>query len=99
MKNNKEFEVDFTDQIKAMASVSRPKPLQESEAGMLDRVSNYVFTTKQAAADKAEEIGLTSDQGAGLYHALEYKDMVVFIPGRNSKEFHNWYWESHSSEE
>ena len=45
MKNNKEIEVDFTDQIKAML---------ESEAGALDRVGNYVFTNKQAAADKAK---------------------------------------------
>lgn len=90
MKNNKEIEVDFTDQIKAM---------QETEAGALDRVSNYVFTNKQAAADKASEIGLTSDEGAGLFHALQYKDMVVFMPGKNSKDFHSWYWEAHSSEQ
>mgnify|MGYP001405212730 CR=1 FL=1 len=87
--NNKEIELDFTDQIKAM---------QEAEAGALDRVSNYIFTTKQAAADRAAEIGLTSDEGRGLIHALQYKDMVVFVPGKNAKEFHQWYWEAHSSE-
>ena len=87
--NNKEIELDFTDQIKAM---------QEAEAGALDRVSNYIFTNKQAAADKATEIGLTNDEGNGLFHALQYKDMVVFVPGKNSTEFHQWYWESHSSE-
>ena len=90
MKNNKEIEVEFTDQIKAML---------ESEAGALDRVGNYVFTNKQAAADKAKEIGFVSDNGIGLFHALQYRDMVVFMPGKNSKDFHNWYWEAHSSEQ
>ena len=88
--NNKEFELDFTDQIKAM---------QQSEAGALDRVSNYIFTNTQAAADKAAEIGLTNDEGGGIFHALQYKDMVVFVPGKNSTEFHQWYWEAHSSEQ
>jgi len=96
---NKEFEIDFTNQIKALASVSRPKPLRESEAGLLDRVTNYVFTSKQAAADRAKEIGFVADDGKGLFHPLQYKDMVVFMPGKNSKDFHEWYWESHSSEE
>jgi hypothetical protein len=91
MKNRQEIEVDFTDQIKAMQ--------QETEAGMLDRVSNYVFTSKQAAADKAREIGFTSNEGEGLFHALQYRDMVVFMPGKNTKDFHQWYWEAHSSEE
>ena len=86
---NKELIVDFSDQIKA---------LNESKAGMLDRVSNYVFTNKQAAADKATEIGFVTEDGGGLYHALQYKDMVVFMPGKNSKDFHQWYWETHSSE-
>ncbi|MAF25947.1 hypothetical protein CL634_10285 [bacterium] len=90
MKNNEKIEIDLTDQIKAM---------QEVEAGLLDRVSNYVFTTKQAAADKARGIGLTSEDGDGLFHALQYRDMVVFMPGRNSKDFHSWYWEAHSSEQ
>ena len=90
MKNNKEIEVDFTDQIKAML---------ESEAGALDRVGNYVFTNKQAAADKAKAIGFVSDNGICLFHALQYRDMVVFMPGKNSKDFHNWYWEAHSSEQ
>ena len=88
--NNKKVEIDFTDQIKSM---------QEIEAGILDRVSNYVFTNKQAAADKAKEIGFVSDNGIGLYHALQHKDMVVFMPGKNSKDFHQWYWEAHSSEQ
>ena len=90
MKNNNEIEVDFTDQIKA---------LQETKGGLLDRVSNYVFTNKQSAADKAQEIGFTNDHGAGLFHAVQHQDMVVFMPGKNSKDFHQWYWESHSSEE
>ena len=90
MKNNKQIEVDFTDQIKAM---------QEAEAGSLDRVTNYVFTNKEAGADKAREIGFTSDNGTGLFHALQYRDMVVFMPGKNSKDFHQWYWEAHSSEQ
>jgi hypothetical protein len=89
MKNFKEIEVDFSEQIKAM---------YETEAGALDRVSNYVFTNKEAAADKAREIGFTADNGAGLFHALQYRDMVVFMPGKNSKDFHQWYWEAHSSE-
>lgn len=89
MKNRGEMEIDFTEQIKAM---------YESEAGSLDRVTNYVFTNKEAAADKAREIGFTSDEGKGIFHALEYKDMVVFMPGKNSKDFHQWYWEAHSSE-
>ena len=86
---NKELEIDFTDQIKA---------LEEAKAGALDRVGNYVFTNKEAAAEKARTIGLTSEEGAGLFHALQYKDMVVFMPGKNSKDFHQWYWEAHSSE-
>ena len=86
---NKVIEVDLTDQIKAM---------RESDAGLVDRVTNYVFTTKQAAADKAKQIGFTSDDGGGLFHALQHRDMVVFMPGKNSKEFHQWYWEAHSSE-
>ncbi|MAF25122.1 hypothetical protein CL634_06060 [bacterium] len=90
MKNRKEIEVDFTEQIKAM---------KEIEAGSLDRVSNYVFTNKEAAADKAREIGFVSERGKGLFHALQYKDMVVFMPGKNTKDFHQWYWEAHSSEE
>lgn len=90
MKDLNKIEIDFTDQIKAMS---------ETEAGALDRVTNYVFTSKESAADKATQIGLTSDQGVGLFHALQYKDMVVFMPGKNSKEFHNWYWEAHSSEQ
>jgi len=90
MKNNNEIEVDFTDQIKAM---------QEAEAGALDRVSNYGFTNKEAAADKAREIGFVSDDGSSLFHALQYKDMVVFMPGKNSTDFHQWYWEAHSSED
>jgi hypothetical protein len=87
---NKEFEIDFTDQIKAM---------QESEAGALDRVGNYIFTNKEAAADKAKEIGLVTDGGKSLFHSLQYKDMVVFMPGKNAKDFHQWYWEAHSSEQ
>ena len=90
MKEENKTEIDFTDQIKAM---------RESKAGALDRVSNYVFTTKEAAADKAQQIGLVTDNGLGVFHALEYRDTVVFVPGKNSKEFHNWYWESHSSEQ
>lgn len=86
---NKEIQIDFTDQIKA---------LQEADAGALDRVTNYVFTNKDAAAEKDRTIGLTSDNGAGLFHALQYKEMVVFMPGKNSKDFHQWYWEAHSSE-
>ena len=89
MRNNENIEIDFTDQIKAM---------QEVEAGALDRVSNYIFTNKEAAADKAREIGFVADNGRGLFHALQYKDMVVFMPGKNSKDFHSWYWEAHSSE-
>jgi tRNA(Leu) C34 or U34 (ribose-2'-O)-methylase TrmL len=88
MDNNK-IEIDFTEQIKAM---------REAEAGALDRVTNYIFTNKEAAADKAAEIGFVSDQGKSLFHALQYKDVVVFMPGKNSKDFHQWYWEAHSSE-
>ena len=84
------IEIDFTEQIKAM---------QEIEAGLLDRVSNYVLTNKQAAADKAKQIGFVTDDGRGLFHALQHKDMVVFMPGKNSKDFHQWYWEAHSSEQ
>ena len=90
MKDQNKIEVDFTEQIKAM---------QEVEAGILDRVSNYVFTNKQSAADKAKQIGFVNDDGQGLFHALQHKDMVVFMPGKNSKDFHEWYWESHSSEQ
>lgn len=90
MNNNQKIEVDFSEDIKA---------LQQIEAGALDRVSNYVFTSKQAAADKATELGMVADDGRGLYHALQYKEMVVFMPGKNNKDFHEWYWEAHSSEE
>lgn len=90
MNNNQKIEVDFSEDIKA---------LQQIEAGALDRVSNYVFTSKQAAADKATELGMVADDGKGLYHALQYKEMVVFMPGKNNKDFHEWYWEAHSSEE
>ena len=90
MKDQNKIEIDFTEQIKAM---------QETEAGTLDRVSNYVFTSKQAAADKATELGMVADDGKGLYHALQYKEMVVFMPGKNNKDFHEWYWEAHSSEQ
>jgi tRNA(Leu) C34 or U34 (ribose-2'-O)-methylase TrmL len=89
MKNFDKMELDFTDQIKAM---------QEAEAGSLDRVSNYIFTNKEAAADKAREIGFVADNGKSLFHALQYRDMVVFMPGKNSKDFHQWFWDSHSSE-
>ena len=82
MKNNEKIEVDFTDQIKGLASVSKPTPLKESEAGVLDRVTNYVFTSKEAAADKAKEIGFVSDKGQGLFHSLQYRDVVVFMPGK-----------------
>tara|TARA_Y100000310_G_C20667299_1_gene808301 strand:- start:965 stop:1276 length:312 start_codon:yes stop_codon:yes gene_type:complete len=90
MKDNTKIEVDFTDQIKSM---------QEVNAGALDRVSNYIFTNKEAAADKAKEIGFVSEDGKSFFHALQYKDMVVFMPGKNSKDFHEWYWEAHSSEQ
>tara|TARA_Y100000592_G_scaffold75843_1_gene118605 strand:- start:829 stop:1101 length:273 start_codon:yes stop_codon:yes gene_type:complete len=90
MKDQNKIEIDFTEQIKAM---------QETEAGLLDRVSNYVFTNKQSAADKAKQIGFVNEDGEGLFHALQHKDMVVFMPGKNSKDFHEWYWESHSSEQ
>ncbi len=90
MNNNQKIEVDFSEDIKA---------LQQIEAGALDRVSNYVFTSKQAAADKATELGMVADDGRGLYHALQYKEMVVFMPGKNNKDFHEWYWEAHSSEQ
>ena len=90
MKDQNKIEVDFTEQIKAM---------QEVEAGILDRVSNYVFTNKEAAADKAKQIGFVANDGRGLFHALQHKDMVVFMPGKNSKDFHQWYWEAHSSEQ
>jgi hypothetical protein len=90
MKKDNKIEIDFTDQIKAM---------QEAEAGVLDRVTNYIFTNKESAADKAKEIGFVGDGGAGLFHAIQHKDMVVFMPGKNSKDFHQWYWEAHSSEQ
>ena len=90
MNNNEKLEIDFTDQIKS---------LQQVEAGALDRVTNYVFTTKEAAADKAREIGFVTEEGNTLFHALQYKNMVVFMPGKNSRDFHEWYWEAHSSEQ
>tara|TARA_Y100000588_G_scaffold392101_1_gene502805 strand:- start:123 stop:515 length:393 start_codon:yes stop_codon:yes gene_type:complete len=61
------------------------------EETFLDSVKSYIFTTQEEALEMASAIGLRSS------HAYKTHDgVVLFMPGRNTGEFYEWYWKTHS---
>ena len=61
------------------------------EASFIDSVKKYIFTSKEEATEMGRSVGLISA------HAYKTHDgVVLFMPGRNTGEFYEWYWKSHS---
>ena len=61
------------------------------DQSVVDSVNDYIFTSKDQAQIKAKEIGLIS------CHAYKTHDgVVLFMPGRNTGEFYDWFWKSNS---
>jgi len=61
-------------------------------------VKQYIFTSEEAAKKSASSIGLVTDDGTPQVHTIQHEGGVAFMPGRNSKEFFQWYWDAFSSD-
>tara|TARA_B100000287_G_scaffold399359_1_gene417561 strand:- start:1000 stop:1392 length:393 start_codon:yes stop_codon:yes gene_type:complete len=61
------------------------------DQSLVDSVNDYIFVSKDDAVAKAQSIGLKSA------HAYKTHDgVVLFMPGRNTGEFYDWFWKSNS---
>ena len=61
------------------------------DQSLVDSINNYIFTSKEEAQARASLIGFRA------VHAYKTHDgVVLFMPGRNTGEFYDWFWKTHS---
>ncbi len=65
--------------------------LSNAGAGPMEK---YVFTDKNAAIKKSEEIGM----GGAVHRAILGDESVVYIPGETEEQFELWYKKNHGED-
>jgi len=61
-------------------------------------VDEYIFHSEEEATQSAKALGLVTDDGVPQVHSLQYEGGIAFMPGRNSREFFQWYWDAFSTD-
>tara|TARA_B100000029_G_C17162584_1_gene810205 strand:+ start:303 stop:665 length:363 start_codon:yes stop_codon:yes gene_type:complete len=65
--------------------------LSNAGAGPMEK---YVFSDKNAAIKKSEEIGM----GGAVHRAILGDESVVYIPGETEEQFELWYKKNHGED-